>query len=88
MAYTFTFPPDDESETITLLLPGDTPPPSQHEDPRAQRRRDLEARLEAGLKVLEKAIGCDGAEAERLLAHWDALTAEYGRLLARSEGAN
>ncbi len=46
-----------------------------------QRRHDLEARLEHGLEVLAAATGCDDAEAERLLAYWDALNAEYDRVM-------
>lgn len=38
---------------------------------------DLEARLEYYLDVLAAATGCDDAQADRLLAHWDALDAEY-----------
>ena len=38
---------------------------------------DLEARLEYYLDVLAASTGCDDAEAERLLARWDALSAEY-----------
>jgi hypothetical protein len=38
---------------------------------------DLEARLEYYLDVLAAATGCDGAQAERLLAYWQALDAEY-----------
>ena len=36
----------------------------------------LEARLEALLAEMEAATGCDDAEAERLLARWDAVEAE------------
>ena len=43
-----------------------------------QKRAGLEARLERGLEVLAAATGCPDAEAERLLAHWDALDADYG----------
>ena len=38
---------------------------------------DLEARLEYHLEVLAAATGCDDAQAERLLAYWQALDAEY-----------
>jgi len=46
-----------------------------------QRRDELVTRLERGLEVLAAATGCDDAEAERLLAHWDALNAEYDRVV-------
>jgi hypothetical protein len=42
-----------------------------------RKRGMLEARLERGRQVLQAATGCDDAEAEGLLAHWDALSAEY-----------
>ena len=38
---------------------------------------DLEACLEYHLEVLAAATGCDDAQAERLLAYWQALDAEY-----------
>ncbi len=38
---------------------------------------NLEARLNYYLDVLAASTGCDDAEAERLLARWDALNAEY-----------
>ena len=41
-----------------------------------ERQRRLEARLEALLAEMEAATGCDDAEAERLLARWDAVEAE------------
>jgi hypothetical protein len=41
----------------------------------------LQARLERGLAVLAEATGCDDAEAERLLAHWDAVNAEFVHLV-------
>jgi len=41
-----------------------------------ERQRRLEARLERGLEVLAAATGCSDAEAERLLARWDAVEAE------------
>lgn len=48
-----------------------------------QKRAALEGRLERGLAVLADATGCDDEEAERLLAHWDGLNAEYGRVVDR-----
>lgn len=53
----------------------------------AQKRHGLEARLEQGLEVLAAATGCDDVEAERLLAHWSILNAEYARTTARLEEA-
>lgn len=43
----------------------------------AKKREVLEARLARGLEVMRAATGRDDTEAERLLAHWDALNAEY-----------
>ena len=42
-----------------------------------QKLRDLEARLEWKLETLAAATGCDAAEADQLLADWDALNAAY-----------
>ena len=42
-----------------------------------EQRRDLEARLEWALELLAASTGCDDAQAERLLAHWETLNAEY-----------
>lgn len=42
-----------------------------------EKRRHLQTRLERELDVLAASTGCDDAEAERLLARWDALNAEY-----------
>lgn len=46
-----------------------------------QRRHELVVRLERGLEVLEAATGCDDAEADRLLVHWDGLNAEYDQVV-------
>ncbi len=46
-----------------------------------QRRHELVTRLERGLEVLAAATGCDDAEAERLLAHWDGLNTEYDQVV-------
>jgi hypothetical protein len=42
-----------------------------------QKRAELETRLERGLEMLARAAGRDAEEIERLLAHWEALDAEY-----------
>ena len=42
-----------------------------------EKRHHLQTRLERELDVLAASTGCDDAEAERLLARWDALNAEY-----------
>ena len=42
-----------------------------------QEMADLEARLEYYLDVLAASTGCDHAQAERLLARWDALNTAY-----------
>ncbi len=47
-----------------------------------QKREWLEDRLTRGMAVLQAATGQGEDEAERLLAHWDALTVEYGATLA------
>ena len=47
-----------------------------------QQRADLEARLQRGLELL--ATAGDSAEADPLLAHWDALNAAYDRAVATS----
>ena len=47
-----------------------------------RNREQLEARLERGLEVLEAATGCSDAEAERLLAYWDVVNAEYDAAVA------
>ena len=47
-----------------------------------QRRHGLEVRLARGLEVLAAATGCEDERAERLLAHWDVLSAEYDRVTA------
>ena len=39
--------------------------------------KQLEARLEHGLQVLQAATGCSDSEAERLLSHWDVVNLEY-----------
>ena len=45
-----------------------------------QQRAELEARLQRGLEML--ATAGDSAEADPLLAHWDALNAAYDRAVA------
>jgi hypothetical protein len=50
-----------------------------------QKREALETRLERGLDLMRAAAGCDDAEAERLLEHWDSLVRQYGDLLSRIE---
>jgi hypothetical protein len=47
-----------------------------------RKRVALEVRMARGLEVLRAATGCADAEAERLLAHWDTLNAEYDRIMA------
>ena len=42
-----------------------------------RKRKQLEARLEHGLEVLQAATGCSDSEAERLLSHWDVVNLEY-----------
>lgn len=42
-----------------------------------QKRAALEVRLARGLEMLARAAGDDAEEIERLLAHWEALDAEY-----------
>jgi len=42
-----------------------------------EKRQELETRLEWMSEMLAASTGCDDAEAERLLARWDALNAEY-----------
>jgi hypothetical protein len=46
------------------------------------KRVALEVRMACGLEMLRAATGCADAEAERLLAHWDTLNAEYDRVMA------
>ena len=46
----------------------------------AHQLAHLEAHLDSYLGALEAATGCTDADAERLLAHWDALTAQYAAL--------
>jgi hypothetical protein len=46
------------------------------------KRVALEVRVARGLEMLRAATGCADAEAERLLAHWDTLNAEYDRVMA------
>jgi hypothetical protein len=46
-----------------------------------QERLRLEARLQKSLDTM--AVVTDNAEAERLLAHWDALNAAYNRVMAK-----
>lgn len=46
------------------------------------KRVALEVRMACGLEMLRAATGCADAEAERLLAHWDTLNAEYDRVTA------
>ncbi len=46
-----------------------------------QKRARLEARLARGLEVMRAATGCDGAEANRLLAHWNILNTEYAETI-------
>ena len=46
-----------------------------------QERLRLEARLQKSLDMM--AVVTDNAEAERLLAHWDALNAAYDQVIAR-----
>lgn len=48
-----------------------------------EARRKLEERLEHGVQVLTAATG--GPDAERLLAHWNTLMAEYDGVLAQLE---
>ena len=48
-----------------------------------QKRAALEARLERGLEILAQASGCDDTKAEWLLARWDTIVAEYGRVMDR-----
>jgi DNA primase len=49
-----------------------------------QKRAELERRLLQGLDVMGEWTPADGdAEAERLLAHWDKLNAEYARVVDR-----
>jgi hypothetical protein len=45
-----------------------------------QRRSELEARLQRELERL--AVAGDGADADRMLADWDALSAAYDRVVA------
>ncbi len=47
-----------------------------------QKREMLETRLARGLAIMEAATGCNAAEAGRMLAHWDALNAEYAATAA------
>jgi hypothetical protein len=42
-----------------------------------QMSADLEARLEWWLDMLAASTGCDDAQAERLLAHWETVNAKY-----------
>jgi hypothetical protein len=42
-----------------------------------QMSADLEARLEWWLDILAASTGCDDAQAERLLAHWETVNAKY-----------
>jgi hypothetical protein len=46
-----------------------------------QERLRLEAQLQKSLDMM--AVVTDNAEAERLLAHWDALNAAYNRVMAK-----
>ena len=48
-----------------------------------EKRAVIEARLEQYLTVLAEATGCDDAEAERLLSHWESLNAEYAHVMDR-----
>lgn len=45
------------------------------------KRERLEARLARGLEVMRAATGCDGVEANRLLAHWNILNTEYAAII-------
>ena len=48
------------------------------------QKAKLEDQLECGLNILERATGCvDDAEAERLRAHWDAVSVQYHHLSAQ-----
>ncbi|MCP4542456.1 MAG: hypothetical protein GY832_35480 [Chloroflexi bacterium] len=48
-----------------------------------QKREMLETRLSRGLQVMRAATGCDDAKSDRLLAHWDALNAEYAEIVTK-----
>jgi hypothetical protein len=48
-----------------------------------QKRAALEARLARGLEVLARAADRNTEEIERLLAHWEALDAEYSALVEK-----
>jgi hypothetical protein len=48
-----------------------------------QERAALEARLERGLEMLAQAAGRDAEEIEQMLAHWEALDAEYSAVVEK-----
>jgi len=75
-------------ERLALDAPGDAlggDPPADRPEPAGARRieglESTEAGLSAALAILEAATGCDDAEAERLLAHWDGLNTEYDQVV-------